>query len=534
MLRSLPSDSSTRPMGRTGVAVKFPVDSAPICDFVGALLALRARKCSPREGYFEARRARVIGGRPCQILLRRTSVFDPRARVGSLVNCVHSLLRTLTKGFKRGRGRRTRASIRGERCSVCKRLCGRTLCHTRQVVYQFRQLFRRRALGLRPIALQELLQRILTSADVPFRKRPTAKLRIVNILRAHGLGFGRVLVLSIGRNVLPGTTSSASFVPCRLHRIFKLAAVRRGVTICTFCFCELLRHARHVACVCGISANNARGRRVSHFLHRLLTRASLSVRAGVLRSKRYVPSRPRCGISGARRVVSGLYGGCTYSGPHSRTLSPSTLGACLSYPLGFCFRRVTHVQGPRGPRSNLSNTLFNAVFRRTTRVVFGGLARHGHLMHGRSVRGMLRANSTTLSACMISSFLGGFFSGRDRATFCGKALLITHGIVIDCLGRVLRCCDQARTFALIRVRRRRRQRMAIRIGNGPLGVGIKNGVSHVSTAVLASPVANRRIRALHVVSCGANKGPRGTASVRRLIVPSSEQPKCVFRVFLCT
>lgn len=271
ILRSLP----TR-MGRIGVAVKFPLSRAPMCDFLVTLLRLRARKFGFGDNHCAFRSIIALLGRPCaQRLANRTRLLRGRLAQGGhfcpLPNRLNGsrflaqLFAPLSKGLglyvhlSRALRRITNVCRTGasnaRSASTFGRLCQRSLFGTCAAVGQFHALVRRSRLAMRDRAFQQLLIGILSTAGVPFRNRPTVNVRIVKMLRAHGLSFHRLMLLSIGRKRLPGSKKSSSFVPCGLHGTFKVAAVRRGVTMCTCCFCHLLRQTREVALVCGADSS---------------------------------------------------------------------------------------------------------------------------------------------------------------------------------------------------------------------------------------------------------------------------------------
>lgn len=258
---------------------------------MGALLRLRVTNCGSHDKHCRFTRIVDILGRPCaRLLSRRTTPLRGRlARGGHFCPLPSRLRQSRTLSLLFGpydRGLRLYGqltSVLGRITRLChgrttsadstlSRLCHRTLFGDFAVIGHFRTLLRDGSLRMRPIAFRHLLMHIVSATDVPFRKRPTVNVRIVKMLRAHGLSFHRIVLLSIGRNRLPGTNNSTSFVPCGLHGTFNVAAVSRGVTICTCCFCHLLRQTRGTALLCGAIDSKVGQKRVSHFVLRLLVR----------------------------------------------------------------------------------------------------------------------------------------------------------------------------------------------------------------------------------------------------------------------
>ncbi len=268
---------------------------ALVCDFLSRLVATRARKCAtsrkachlavlhpllhrplllhldPYTSIISTALSRRGGVCPLPDSLTNSSIltrlFAPVTYPTRLYRLILCLFRHLTTAYCAGSS------------SVCATVRGRTLFATAAIIGQLLRLVRRLPIldDLSLAAFNSLFARLLTSRHVPFRSRPTRKLRIVNIVRANGLSFARLTVISIGRNFVPHNGDRISVLPCGLHGTFGVSAIRRGVSLCTCCFCHLFRHIRATALVCDAISTNLRGNRHDHFLARLLISAGRSV-----------------------------------------------------------------------------------------------------------------------------------------------------------------------------------------------------------------------------------------------------------------
>ncbi len=193
----------------------------------------------------------------------------------------------------------------------------------------FRSLLSRGLLSVGPRALVHLVRQIVGRNSVPFRKRPTVKLRMVKMLRAHGLSFAGVVLLSAGRNGLPGDDGRTSFVPCGLHRTFNVAAVRQRSTMCTCCFCHVVRQTGRIAVMCGSNASNVGERRPSHCIVRLRIRFPKILAPCTVRATSRPALRTSFYVGPATSALRGLRTRftCSTSEEGGCGLSPSTVGS---------------------------------------------------------------------------------------------------------------------------------------------------------------------------------------------------------------
>lgn len=488
-----------------------------------AMVALLGRPCAQRlsPGTRALRGRLAQSGHFCPLpsrlgrstFLRR--IFAPRGNVTTLYDCLARLLHRITILCHR------RGSIR----SVFGRLCHRSLFGDCALIGHLLDLVRANRLdNIHASALGQLLGHLLASTGVPFRKRPTVNVRMVKILRAHGLSFHGLVVLSLGRKRLPGTKNSSSFVPCGLEGTFNVAAVRRGGTICTCCFCHLVRQTRGIALLCGASSSKLGHKRVSHFVLRFLMRSPRGVSLRCLRTKRSPRRTQRVRVRGAPRVLRRVFSTCGVRRHPGTFFSPSTLGTCLSYHLGFCCQCMTNLGTPSRMDTRVSSTLFNAVFRHSTRLICGRLATGKQRVHGSSLRRLL-GSSIHLRTCISGTFGRGFFRiPLARRPRCGNARLVRSGIVTSCLHRLLHGSLRCTPFHVRNVRRSIERVVRVSAPRKGLTLRVNNAVSHLSDGKSA----------LHVISCGANNAPGAPRGVRRLFAPTSGHPGCVFRAFLCT
>lgn len=563
IVRSLP-----RRIGDIGVAVNCPLRRAPFCDLVRRLVRLRKVNRPRRDRACHLRCILATLHRPCAEFvdsqcasllrgLRRRGHFCPS----------HSFLdvsksRKLSLLFEGLRGRATRTArddcggrlvdcllsvlhvVKARTGSLGSPLFRRSLCHACALLGHLRRLVASNSLRMSAVALRQLVRRLVRAADVPFRNRPTRKVRMVNMLRAEGLSFSRVLILSYGRNGVPGNIGSSSFVPCSLHGTCNLAAMRGGMTVFTCCFRDVLRHTRSVALACGGTARSNRSNRVDEFVLRLVMRDRRPVIHGALVTNRG-PLHPTCSRRpGARRIVGML--------SSMEVLAPAFLGACREYRGRFCCGCMGKLLRPsRVSRSRMSGHVFKGVFRQTTRLfccnftdgdsVRASRGKGRRLVHpvivATSVLSRTVGSGVLMSELMSRTFERRLFgmNGGSCRPGCGNLRLVGGRMVTDCLQRLVSVSEHRAPFAVVNVRLMISSALGIGADENRGRFGVNNFVSHLSTVSPVSGVS----RHVEIVSCGAKETRAARpGSVSRVFSTAPRtldgRASCCLRTFLCS
>ena len=95
-----------------------------------------------------------------------------------------------------------------------------------------------------------LIDRIISSAVVPFTGEPLQGLQIMGLLETRSLDFENVVILSANERMLPRRLGINSFIPNYMRRAHGMSTTEQQEAIMSFNFYRLLNRARRVTLVC--------------------------------------------------------------------------------------------------------------------------------------------------------------------------------------------------------------------------------------------------------------------------------------------
>ena len=124
----------------------------------------------------------------------------------------------------------------------------------------------------RPMSLSTvfyLIDRLASSAIVPFTGEPLQGLQIMGILETRGLDFENVVILSMNERVFPRRHGINSFIPNYMRRAHGMSTIEQQEAIVSFNFYRLLNRARHVTLFYDSSAQDGSSNEPSRYITQL-------------------------------------------------------------------------------------------------------------------------------------------------------------------------------------------------------------------------------------------------------------------------
>ena len=114
-----------------------------------------------------------------------------------------------------------------------------------------------------------LIDRLSSSATVPFTGEPLKGLQIMGLLETRSLDFDNVVILSMNEKVFPRHRSINSFIPNYIRRAHGMSTMEQQEAIVSFNFYRLLNRARHVTMVYDSSIDSMGSSEPSRFITQL-------------------------------------------------------------------------------------------------------------------------------------------------------------------------------------------------------------------------------------------------------------------------
>lgn len=115
--------------------------------------------------------------------------------------------------------------------------------------------------GVRTDTLKRLLNRLLTSANIPFHGEPAIGMQVMGVLETRNLDFRNLIMLSLNEGQLPKAGGDSSFIPYNLRKAFGMTTIEHKNAVYAYYFYRLIQRAENVTLLYNISSDGLnRGR----------------------------------------------------------------------------------------------------------------------------------------------------------------------------------------------------------------------------------------------------------------------------------
>ncbi len=114
-----------------------------------------------------------------------------------------------------------------------------------------------------------LIDRLSSTAMVPFTGEPLHGLQIMGLLETRSLDFDNVVILSMNEKIFPRHRSINSFIPNYIRRAHGMSTTEQQEAIVSFNFYRLLNRARHVTMIYDSSVDSMGSSEKSRFITQL-------------------------------------------------------------------------------------------------------------------------------------------------------------------------------------------------------------------------------------------------------------------------
>lgn len=114
-----------------------------------------------------------------------------------------------------------------------------------------------------------MIDRLTSSAIVPFTGEPLQGLQVMGLLETRSLDFKNVVILSMNERVFPRRRGIHSFIPNYIRSAYGMSTVEQQEAIVSFNFYRLLNRASHVSLIYDSSAQKLGSSEPSRFITQL-------------------------------------------------------------------------------------------------------------------------------------------------------------------------------------------------------------------------------------------------------------------------
>jgi CRISPR/Cas system-associated exonuclease Cas4 (RecB family) len=264
------------------------------------------------------------------------------------------------------------------------------------------------------------LLQYISGLSIPFEGEPLEGLQIMGILETRTLDFKNLIILSMNDGIMPKVSSSGSFIPYNLRRVFGLPTIEEQNAMYAYYFYRLLQRAEQVTLVYDSGANGMFTGEKSRYLYQLELESPFHItKTNMVFNVEHIAVRPIC-IEKDQLVMARLEGYLNGEKP----LSPSAIDKYLTCPLQFYFRYSAGLDEPDEISEEVDALIFGNIFHHAMEDLYKPFI--GKNVDVKDLDAILN-NQDVIRKAIIDSFHTVYFKGvkgKENVTLTGRNWLI--------------------------------------------------------------------------------------------------------------
>ncbi|MDD2611906.1 MAG: PD-(D/E)XK nuclease family protein [Bacteroidales bacterium] len=218
---------------------------------------------------------------------------------------------------------------------------------------------------------QKLLQKVLSTASIPFSGEPVRGMQIMGMLETRNLDFKNVLLLSVNEGMLPKGGGDTSFIPFNLRKGFGLTTSEHKDSIFSYYFFRLLQRAENISLVYNTSTDGLNRGEMSRFMLQLLVESKHPVTHFNLNSGIEISSKRPIRIEKTQEIMDILRKNYDLQTDQDiKTFSPTALNSLLDCSLRFYFRYIAGLKKAEEVSEDIDGAILGNFFHHSAQYIY--------------------------------------------------------------------------------------------------------------------------------------------------------------------
>ncbi len=202
------------------------------------------------------------------------------------------------------------------------------------------------------------LSQYLSNVTIPFEGEPLEGLQIMGILETRALDFKNLIFLSMNEGIMPKISSSGSFIPYNLRRVFGLPTIEEQNAMYAYYFYRLLQRAENITFVYDSGVNGLFSGEKSRYLYQLQLESNFKIEELNIVFDLENSAIQAITIEKDAKVMTRLNDYLNTK----KTLTPSAIDKYLTCQLQFYFRYSAGIFEPDEISEEVDSKIFGLLF----------------------------------------------------------------------------------------------------------------------------------------------------------------------------
>lgn len=376
--------------------------------------------------------------------------------------------------------------------------------------------------GLRTDTLKRLLNRILTSANIPFHGEPAIGMQVMGVLETRNLDFRNLIMLSLNEGQLPKAGGESSFIPYNLRKAFGMTTIEHKNAVYAYYFYRLIQRAENITLLYNTSSDGLNRGEMSRFMLQFLVESKHDISREYLEAGQSPQqSRDIC-ITKTSEILERMYRMYDIHHHPDTFFSPSALNTYLDCRLMFYYRYIAKLKAPDEVSAEIDSALFGTIFHYSAELVYRDLTANGKEIRKEDLEALLK-NDIKLQTYVDNAFKKKFFHVdlTEQPEYNGTQLIHSK-VITSYLRQLLRNDLQYAPFFMEGMEKDVYDVLEIDIPTGKLSIKIGGTIDRLD-------IKDDTLRIVDYKTGGTPKTPE---SIEQLFTPADNRPNYIFQTFL--
>lgn len=376
--------------------------------------------------------------------------------------------------------------------------------------------------NIRTDTLKRLMNRLLTSANIPFHGEPAIGLQVMGVLETRNLDFRNLVMLSVNEGQLPKAGGESSFIPYNLRKAFGMTTIEHKNAVYAYYFYRLLQRAENITLMYNTSSDGLNRGEMSRFMLQYLVEAPQEITHEYLEAGQTLYTSSAVRIEKTPEIMKRLHDMYDIRLHPDAFLSPSALNAYLDCRLRFYYRYVVKLKQPDEVTPEIDSALFGTIFHRSAELVYADLTAHSKEVHKEDLENLLK-DEVKLQNYVDRAFKEKFFhvSEKEQPEYNGTQL-INAKVIGSYLKQLLRNDLQYAPFRMEGMEQEVRETIEVDTPQGRLPIQIGGTIDRIDS----------KEDTLRIVDYKTGGKPKTPEDIKQLFTPVEGRPNYILQTFL--
>ena len=187
-------------------------------------------------------------------------VFTPQNGIASICRYLTELLREVAVVYRQEK----------DENDIFNQLYRESLFKSYTLVNRLLNLIESDGLTLQTDTLKRLMNRLLTSTNIPFHGEPAIGMQVMGVLETRNLDFRNLIMLSLNEGQLPKNGGDSSFIPYNLRKAFGMTTIEHKNSVYAYYFYRLIQRAENITLLYNTASDGLNRGEMSRFMLQFL------------------------------------------------------------------------------------------------------------------------------------------------------------------------------------------------------------------------------------------------------------------------